>query len=245
MKTAIIGDVHGCSVELRELLNKLNVDRYIFVGDLVDKGPDSFGVLQLVRELGDKAIVVEGNHEMKNFKFWKKMEAGDEEAAMSVKTADDLLRVHSTTDQETKEWLKTKTVPYFRDGFTVVHGGILPSVVDLPSDPSELSGKNKKRVLRSMFIRYLNEKGNMVAYGEEEPHFKLWAETYDGRFGHVFFGHQPFLQDGPAKFDFATGLDLGCVHGGKLCAAIIEPHTPVYFETVDAKEVYCDPLSLD
>src|SRR6202050_4188352 len=65
-RTVIVGDVHGCRREVEQLLEKVAFaagDRLVFVGDLIARGPDSLGVLDIVRRTG--AIVVRGNHEQK------------------------------------------------------------------------------------------------------------------------------------------------------------------------------------
>lgn len=65
-RSVIVGDVHGCLRELEELLARVRLDgddNLYFVGDLVARGPDTRGVLALVRRLG--AVAVRGNHEHK------------------------------------------------------------------------------------------------------------------------------------------------------------------------------------
>ena len=281
--TVIIGDVHGCTLELKFMLGLVgsehDIDEVVFVGDLMDKGPTSAATLEFVREMDEVGLavkhdlkkitvtVVEGNHENTNFRFWAKIAAGDVEGAMAMKGSEEMANIFEETSQELRDWMRAKCVPYVVKpdlGLAVVHGGILPSVVALPLDPAELGGKNKRRVLRSMYIRYIDkDTGSMIKFMDEKPGDLFWADVYDGRFGHIYFGHQPWLEQksrwsgvvpswpsldfthkgDPKKFPHATGLDLGCVHGGELCAVLIDNESGERkFWSVSADQEYCAPL---
>ncbi|MHC4935210.1 MAG: metallophosphoesterase [Planctomycetota bacterium] len=68
------------------------------------------------------------------------------------------------------------------------------------------------------------EEGSFLGLREIGAGDVNWPTLYDGRFGHIYFGHQPFLKvDAPMRFPHATGLDLGCVYGGWLAAVVLEP----------------------
>jgi serine/threonine protein phosphatase 1 len=102
----VVGDVHGCRRELDRLLSRLGVtddDLVVFVGDLVRKGPDSAGVLELVRG-SPNLVSVRGNNEEKLLRGTKHLEslsAADmaylEEMPVAV-TVGDTLVVHGGVD---------------------------------------------------------------------------------------------------------------------------------------------------
>ena len=76
MRHILIGDVHGMDSALEVLLERVAptaADQIIFVGDLVDKGPDSAGVVRRVRELSDTndVVLVLGNHEDTHARYRK------------------------------------------------------------------------------------------------------------------------------------------------------------------------------
>ncbi|MBF0423305.1 MAG: symmetrical bis(5'-nucleosyl)-tetraphosphatase [Magnetococcales bacterium] len=126
MAVYAIGDLHGCFQELHKLLDLLKFnpgsDRLLFVGDLVNRGPDSLGCLRFVRDLGPSAGVVAGNHEINVLRLVAKggiptMEPW-QEALHRAPDRNDLIDWMSRLplmlhDQET--------------GFFVIHAGCLPA----------------------------------------------------------------------------------------------------------------------
>ncbi|MBF0156838.1 MAG: symmetrical bis(5'-nucleosyl)-tetraphosphatase [Magnetococcales bacterium] len=121
-----IGDVHGCLGELQALLRCIDFnpacDRLWFTGDLVGRGPDTPGVLRLVRGLGENAVTVMGNHELR---------------AVAALCSSESPRPGSLSETLRRAgdggalaaWLQR--LPFFhRDpslGFSMVHAGLLPN----------------------------------------------------------------------------------------------------------------------
>jgi predicted phosphodiesterase len=143
----IIGDVHGMLDELKTLLGKSDYtasrgDRVIFVGDLVNKGPESAGVVQYA--MGINATTVRGNHEDKVLRVWTGAEEARLRAEAKGKDGDkaykkfkkslssgkkDALKVAESLSQEQRMWLAAAPValrlgelPGMGD-VAVVHGG--------------------------------------------------------------------------------------------------------------------------
>jgi serine/threonine protein phosphatase 1 len=224
-RTIIVGDVHGCIDELRELVEKVRVesdDRWVFAGDLIHKGPHSEEVVRHVIKMsgGCKVDLVRGNHE---------------ETALKKRDI----------DLRESEWAFLASAPRWHHvpGGLVVHGGIPEQLTELPTDPSSveaLSNSKRKYFDQMLRLRFVSPDGKFRALQDVGPDDKFWAERYDGRFGHVYFGHEPFVGSAPKRFENAKGIDLSAVFGGYLCAVVLTDgygaDAPV---TVRARKQYC------
>ncbi len=182
----VVGDVHGCSSELETLLGKLGyVDGHhpegrtaVFVGDLVDRGPDSPGVLRRVMSMvasGD-ALCVPGNHENKLGRWLK---------GRKVQRTHGLAETIAQLEGESAEF--RAEVEKFVDGLVshyVLDGGDL--VVCHAGLPEKYHGRTSGRV-RSHAL-YGDTTGETDEFGL--PVRYPWAEEYRGR-ATVVYGHTP------------------------------------------------------
>jgi len=193
----VVGDVHGCIDELRELLDAYRDGRRVaFVGDLVAKGPDSKGVVALARSLD--AIGVRGNHDQKVLR-WREEEG-------PVELAPEHRAVAAALDQDDWAWLLA--LPYHARlddvGAIVVHGGLVPGV--------PLEEQRPEHELNMRSIRPVGTPSKRI--GDGVP----WASLWPGP-ELVVFGHDAVR--GLQRYPHAVGLDTGCVYGGRLSGLLL------------------------
>lgn len=232
-RTVIIGDVHGMLDAMRELLERLRLvagDHLIFVGDLVDKGPDPAGVLHHLAALKAQApfliTLVDGNHEDRHRRYHLNLTERPAIAAGQAREAPELPALAEVLSDEGRAFLNS-AVPFHRvpqHGLLVVHGGIPGDMRRFPESveaANAFTGRDRERFRKVLRTRFIDQhSGAFIGLDQEKPGDPFWAKVYDGRFGHVVFGHQPFLE-GPAEFAHATGVDTGAVHGGWLTALVL------------------------
>jgi protein phosphatase len=237
----IVGDVHGCRAELEELLTSLGYEierdaagrpvgaahpggrRAIFVGDLVDRGPDTPGVLRLVMGMtsAGTAFCVAGNHEVKLLKALR---------GKNVKRSHGLDASMEQLEEETPEF--RAAVERFIDGLIshyVFDGGNL--VVAHAGLVERYHGRASGRVRE--FCLYGQTTGETDEYGL--PVRYPWATEYRGR-AVVAYGHTPV----PAAewLNNTLCVDTGCVFGGRLTALNYPERSTV---SVPAARVYHPP----
>ena len=123
MATYAIGDVQGCDDALQRLVEQIQFDpvsdRLWFVGDLVNRGPDSLKVLRYIKSLGTAAVVVLGNHDL----FLLAVAEG-----IATPSAQDTLQpILAAPDRdELLGWVRQQRLLYREHPFVLVHAGILP-----------------------------------------------------------------------------------------------------------------------
>ncbi|MEW2131756.1 polynucleotide kinase-phosphatase [Streptomyces sp. NPDC005435] len=207
----IIGDIHGCSSELESLLAKLGYENgvhpegrtAVFVGDLVDRGPDSPGVLRRVMGMvaGGSALCVPGNHENKYGRYLR---------GRKVQHTHGLAETIAQMEGESEEF--KEEVRRFLDGLVshyVLDDGRL--VVCHAGLPEKYHGRTSGRV-RSHAL-YGDTTGETDEFGL--PVRYPWAEDYRGRAA-VVYGHTPVPE--ATWLNNTLCLDTGAVFGGKLTA---------------------------
>ncbi|OYV35509.1 MAG: polynucleotide kinase-phosphatase [Rhodospirillales bacterium 20-64-7] len=234
----IIGDVHGCREELETLLNRLGYAgparahpdgrRAVFVGDLVDRGPDSPGVLRLVMDMvaAGNALAVPGNHDLKLVK-----KLSGREVKLSHGLAETMAQLEAIPEperqvfcDEAKNFLDKLVSHLWLDGgkLVVAHAGM----------KEEMQGRGSGAVRG--FALYGETTGETDEYGL--PVRLNWAAEYRGR-AMVVYGHTPT----PVS-EWINGticIDTGCVFGGKLTALRYPERELV---EVPAARVYMEPV---
>jgi protein phosphatase len=238
----IIGDVHGCHAELVALLEKLGYvagardgggvaqsyaapegRKAVFLGDLVDRGPDSPAVLRLVMQMvhDGSAYCVPGNHDIK---LLRKLRGKDVQLTHGI--AETLAQLEKETPEFTaqaQKFLDALVSHYvFDEGrLTVAHAGMKEEM------QGRGSGKVRDFALFGETTGEVDEFGLQVRYN--------WAADYRGG-AMVVYGHTPIPE--PEWLNRTINIDTGCVFGGKL-SALRYPEKEII--SVPALRTYYEP----
>jgi bis(5'-nucleosyl)-tetraphosphatase (symmetrical) len=154
MATYAIGDVQGCYEPLHRLVQHIRfnstTDRLWFVGDLVNRGPDSLAVLRFIRQLGSSAQVVLGNHDL--------FLLAAAEGIVDLRAKDTIRDILNAEDRhELLQWLRRQPLHVHKPPFFMVHAGLLPhwTVAEAASLAREveiaLSGADYHAALQAIF----------------------------------------------------------------------------------------------
>ena len=241
----IIGDIHGCFEELVELLRSLGYAaengregaasatisfippagrKAVFLGDLVDRGPNSPGVARLVMRMVAQghAFCIPGNHDIK---LLRKLRGRD------VQLTHGIVETLSQLEQEPPEF--RGELGKFLDGLVshyVFDGGRL--VVAHAGMKEEMQGRGSGKVRD--FALFGESTGEVDEFGL--PVRYNWAADYRGP-AMVVYGHTPIPE--PEWLNRTINIDTGCVFGGKL-TALRYPEKEIV--SVPALKVYYAPV---
>lgn len=222
----LVGDVHGCALELEALLEQVRFDptrdELWSLGDLVNRGPDSLAALRLWRDVDGRAVL--GNHDLYALlaRSGRRPRRRDElDALFRSEQADELLGrlrqqpalVHLEGDERVREaW--------------IVHAGLHPLWDDLP----ELARKVNEAAhdddwLESPDLTFAASVRCCTSEGQRAPQtgpprdcqapYRPWDAFYRGR---TLVVHAHWASRGFYLGERTMGLDSGCVWGGKLTA---------------------------
>lgn len=257
MALYMIGDVQGCMPSLQHLLDTLDFspsrDTVYLLGDLVNRGPDSLGVLRWAYQAGSSAQCIQGNHDLNLLAV-----------AHSIRKPhrkDTLDAILAAPDRHTLlDWLRVQPLARCAHGWLMVHAGVLPQwTVDTTlalnaefeaamASPDftaflrimygntpdtwhdDLQGADRLRVVVNALtrLRLCDAQGRMEFDTKDDataapPGFMPWFDL-PGRLtaGHpIAFGHWSTLRN-VSRADVLP-LDSGCVWGGQLSAARLQP----------------------
>jgi len=248
MATWVLGDVQGCFGAFRRLLRQIEFqqtrDRLWFVGDLVNRGPDSLGMLRWVRDHEDSVTVVLGNHDL----HLLALDAG----VRKLQGGDTLLPVLEAPDGAALcDWLSVRPFSHHEGRFAMVHAGIPPGWSLKKAEKRALRAGKKLREDRRRFLKdlYRLRSGKDAAsrgvaaaslltrlravdsagaplFGFDGPPEELpsgarpWFDGLPPPGPTILFGHWAAL--GLPVTDRAICLDSGCVWGGSLTAMRLE-----------------------
>jgi bis(5'-nucleosyl)-tetraphosphatase (symmetrical) len=255
-----IGDLQGCVEELRALLARLKFspdrDRLWFVGDLVNRGPDSLATLRLVRALGDNAVVVLGNHDLHllavAYGVQRRRRSDTLDAVLAASDRDALI-----------EWLQLQPLAYLEGDDLMVHAGLVPQwtaarTLALAAEVSGALRRDPRALFKHMYGDEPERWDERLA-GAERARFiinvltRLRLCTADGRVDIGSKGPPPppssplrpwfehpqrasrnvrvifghWSALGLVQRPGLLGLDSGCVWGGALTAADLDSDRPL------------------
>ncbi|CAD2220565.1 ser/thr protein phosphatase [Angomonas deanei] len=213
----IVGDVHGCVDQLRALVDRVKfrkgTDLLIIIGDFVNKGPDSVGVVRYCQEMG--ALGVLGNHD---YTLLSCIDAHRKKPTAKGNLKDPVKRLAMDFPHECEVYLRS--LPHIlklpKYNVILVHAGLNFQRKLEKQDVMEIMHMRKLEEVSTLDPNTGRQKRSYVAVAKG-PTGQLWGSMWEGP-EHVVFGHD--ASTGFQTHPFATGIDTGCVYGDPLTCVI-------------------------
>lgn len=217
MRNIVIGDIHGCNKELCALLDKVKPekeDRVILLGDLFDRGKESWEVFHTVKSLqrtyGERFVLLRGNHEdyllrekltLMQRRIWDKVGKGTTVASFQA---------HGEKMEDAAPWIRERCRMYYKgEGFQCVHAGLLVDPIEV--NDTETMIHDHGIALRNCY------KGPLTIVGHIALGDPMWFKGDEETTEILPYGEWEEL---PEKGTIC--IDTGCGKGGKLTAMVIE-----------------------
>ncbi|MCP3026665.1 bis(5'-nucleosyl)-tetraphosphatase PrpE [Halobacillus sp. A5] len=231
MKIDVIGDVHGCLDELKQLFVELGYewvngvpqhpeDRMpVFVGDLTDRGPASIPTIRFVYKLvivENRAKYVPGNHCDKLYRYFKGNPV-KEKHGLETTVAEYTKLPKGEQAQVKREFIELVDASPLYYQFSEVN-----AVVAHAGIREEDIGQNQKSKRVKTFVLYGDITGHTLPDGR--PERRDWAQHYHGDTW-IVYGHTPVYK--PRFVHKTVNIDTGCVFGNKLTAFRLPEETTV------------------
>ena len=224
-----IGDVHGCLEELEQLLVKLEItmeDCVVLLGDLVDRGPDSEGVVQLVKtmsQVGDVHCVL-GNHDEKCVRYHYHVLKNKEDS--KYKNPMRCPGAYNELSEPSIEFLAKAPHAIFMDNkdtkepysLCFVHAGLSPALFNQPASAFIRNRHFTRNVKNNKIVPVKSVEINDVWFVPEGSH--PWHHFFNGQFT-VVYGHSVYYS--PEIINNTIGIDGGCCFGGGCLRAWVKP----------------------
>jgi serine/threonine protein phosphatase 1 len=225
----IIGDVHGVLDSLLELLKTIpsgGFNAYVFLGDLVDRGPQSGDVVRYVAET-KHAYTTLGNHDECHVRYEGHRLIG----STKMKRNEEFLRAHSQLRPSEILYLASCPQGYTWRNHLMIHAGIMPNWG--VRQPTKAFIRNRylipKNGVWQMSQMWQDSTNTWVHDPEAVEWFRLFEgdipglKPYQNKPWNIVYGHAN--QKDITIVNNTYGLDTGCVFGGFLTAMVINCKT--------------------
>lgn len=267
MATYAIGDVQGCFSSLQKLIDRIHFDpvkdTLWFVGDLVNRGPNSLAVLRFVKDLGSSAVTVLGNHDLHLLAV--------SEGCASLRREDTLQEILAAPDRDDLLWwIRRRHLLYRERNLVMVHAGLLPQwTVDQASSLAQeveetLRGDDFRSFLRDLYksdirrwsdnltgmerliaitqaftrLRVCSSNGHMALCftgppDQAPPGFLPWFQVPDRKSTDATIICGHWAALGLHIRPYLLALDSGCIWGRQLTAIRLEDREIVQISCAD------------